>query len=130
MKTFMIASAAFAALTLAPAAAAALPGGNYDFNLPGVDSIPVSVAECGFECITLTTPSGFKVDMTVNRRGDRYEGLATDPHGAMCGKTPVLADVFYSVELDGTGGVVEVKGEPCGPGVSIASLVFALAAAS
>ena len=39
----------------------------------------------------------------------------------------MMADVFYSVKLDGTGGVVEVKGEPCGPGQPIAPLVFALA---
>ena len=38
-----------------------------------------------------------------------------------------MADVFYSVKLDGTGGVVEVKGEPCGPGQPVAPLVFALA---
>ncbi|MET0996706.1 MAG: hypothetical protein ABWY20_22745, partial [Mycobacterium sp.] len=118
-----------AALTLAPAAAAAaaMPAGDYDFNLPGVQSIPVHVEDCGFECIKLTTPSGFKVEMTMNKRGDRYEGVATDPHGAMCNGTPMLADTFYGVDLDGTNGVVEVKGQPCGPGKPIASLIFALA---
>ena len=100
----------------APAAAAALPGGDYDFNLPGLNSIAVHVEDCGFECIKLTTPNKFKVDLHVNRQGTRYEGVATDPHGAMCGGTPMLADVFYSVDIDGTGGVVEVKGQPCGPG--------------
>jgi len=122
-----VTATAIGALILAPAAAAALPGGDYDFNLPGVNSIPVHVEDTGFETIKLTTPSGFKVDMTLNRRGDRYEGVASDPHGAMCGTVPQLADVFYGVGVDGTGGVVEVKGQPCGPGQSIASLIFALA---
>ena len=115
------------ALLLAPAAAAALPGGDYDFNLPGLQPIAVHVEDCGFECITLTTPNKFKVDLHVNRAGTRYEGVATDPHGAMCGQTPMLADVFYSVGIDGTGGVVDVKGQPCGPGQPIAPLIFALA---
>ena len=66
--------------------------------------------------------------MHLNRRGNRYEGMASDPHGAMCGKTPMLADVFYSIDTDGMGGVVEVKGQPCGPGVAIAPLIFNLTA--
>ena len=129
MRTTTILAAALAAgaLIAAPAAAAALPGGNYDFNLPGVQSIPVHVEVTGPETIKLTTPSGFKVTMTMNRAGTRYEGLARDPHGAMCGTTPTLADVFYGVGADGTDGVVEVKGQPCGPGAPIASLTFALA---
>ena len=127
MKTLIAASVAASALILAPAAAAAMPAGQYGFNLPGLDSIPVAVEDCGFECIKLTTPSGFKVEMYVNRRGDRYEGVATDPHGAMCGGKPMLADVFYGVGTDGMNGVVEVTNEPCGPGAPIASLVFALA---
>lgn len=113
----------------APAAAAALPGGDYDFNLPGLNSIAVHVEDCGFECIKLTTPNKFKVDLHVNRQGTRYEGVATDPHGAMCAGKPMLADVFYTVNTDGTGGVVEVKGQPCGPGQPIAPLIFALAPA-
>ena len=128
LKTLILGTAAAAvALVLAPTAAAALPAGDYDFNLPGLDSIPVHVEKCGLECITLTTPSGFKVDLTVNRQGVRYEGVATDPHGAMCAGKPMMADVFYSVGTDGMGGVVEVKGQPCGPGAPIAPLVFALA---
>ena len=127
MKTLIAATVALSALVLAPAAAAALPAGDYDFNLPGIQSIPVHVEETGFESVKLTTPNGFKVDLHVNRQGTRYEGTATDPHGAMCGGTPMLADVFYSVKLDGTGGVVKVKGQPCGPGQGIAPLVFALA---
>ena len=74
----------------------------------------------------MTTPNKFKLDLHVNRRGNRYEGLASDPHGAMCGKTPMLADVFYTVKTDGMSGVVEVKGGPCGPGRPIAPLVFNL----
>jgi hypothetical protein len=132
MKTTLTLAAAvgIGALVLAPAAAAALPGGNYDFNLPGLKSIPVHVEDTGFESMKLTTPDKFKVDLTVNRAGTRYEGVASNPHGAMCMGTPMLADVFYSVKLDGTGGVVEVKGHPCGPGAPIAPLVFALAPAS
>ena len=126
MKTLIAASAAVSALILAPAAAAAMPTGDYDFNLPGLNPISVHVEETGFEAIKLTTPNGFKVDMAVNRRGDRYEGVATDPHGAMCGGKPMLADVFYSVDLDGMSGVVEVKGQPCGPGQPIAPLIFNL----
>ena len=103
-----------------------MPTGDYDFNLPGLQSIPVHVEETGYETIKLTTPNGFKVNLAVNRRGDKYEGLATDPHGAMCGSTPMLADVFYAVDLDGTNGVVEVTGQPCGPGTPIDSLVFGL----
>ena len=38
----------------------------------------------------------------------------------------MLADVFYSVGMDGTGGVVEVKGQPCGAGQPIAPLIFNL----
>jgi hypothetical protein len=129
-KLIIAATAAGAALLLAPAAAAALPGGDYDFNLPGVQSIPVHVEDVGFESIKLTTPDKFKVDLTVNRAGTRYEGVATNPHGAMCNGTPMLADVFYSVGLDGTNGVVEVKGEPCGPGKPVAPLIFALAPTS
>ena len=106
-----------------------MPAGDYDFNLPGLQSIPVHVEETGFETIKLTTPNGFKVDMAVNRRGTRYEGVATDPHGAMCGGKPMLADVFYGVGTDGMNGVVEVKGQPCGPGAPIAPLIFALAKA-
>ena len=34
------------------------------------------------------------------------------------------------VDLDGTNGVVEVKGQPCGPGAPIAPLIFALAPTS
>jgi hypothetical protein len=129
MRNALILSAAAVAgaLILAPAAAAALPAGDYDFNLPGLNSIPVHVKDCGFECITLTTPSGFKLDMHVNREGDKYQGLATDPHGAMCAGKPMLADVFYTVDTDGMNGMVEVKGQPCGPGQPIAPLVFALA---
>ena len=41
----------------------------------------------------------------------------------------MLADVFYGVGTDGMNGVVEVKGQPCGPGAPIAPLVFALAKA-
>ena len=119
-------AAAVGALVLAPAAAAAMPTGDYNFNLPGLKPIPVHVEETGFETIKLTTPNGFKVDMAVNRQGTRYEGVATDPHGAMCQGKPMLADVFYSVGTDGMGGVVEVKGQPCGPGQPIAPLVFAL----
>ncbi len=48
----------------------------------------------------LTTPSGFKLDMHINRRGDRYDGNATDPDGALCGGRPVLAEVFYTVDTD------------------------------
>jgi len=131
MKTLILSTAiAAGALILAPAAAAALPGGDYNFNLPGVQSIPVKIADTGFESIKLTTPDGFKVDMTVNRAGTRYEGVATNPHGAMCNGVPMLADVFYGVNLDGTNGVVEVKGQPCGSGKPIASLMFALAPAT
>ena len=131
-KTLILSTAVAAgALILAPAAAAAaaMPSGDYDFNLPGLESIKVHVEETGFETIKLTTPNGFKVNMAVNRRGDRYEGKATDPHGAMCGGKPMLADVFYSVGIDGMNGVVEVTGQPCGPGAPIARLVFALAKA-
>jgi len=85
------------------------------------------VEDCGFECIKLTAPSGFKVEMYENRWGTRYEGLATDPHGAMCGGRPMLADVFYTVDTAGSNGVVEVKGQPCGPGAPITPLIFALA---
>jgi hypothetical protein len=116
------------ALILAPTASATstLAPGEYDFNLPGLQAIPVHVEECGFECATLTTPNKFKLNLHVNRTGDRYEGVASDPHGAMCGKTPMLADVFYTVKTDGMSGVVEVKSEPCGPGQPIAPLVFNL----
>jgi len=127
MKTTLIAAtAALSALFLAPAAAAALPGGDYNFNLPGVDGIPVHLEDCGFECLTLTAPSGTKVDLHVNRQGTRYEGMSSDPHGAMCGKTPMMADVFYSFRLDGNGGVVSVKGQPCGPNQAVMPLVFNL----
>ena len=128
MKTTLTLAAAFGAgaLILAPAAAAAMPTGDYDFNLPGLNSIPVHVEETGFETIKLTTPNGFKVDMAVNRQGTRYEGVASDPHGAMCGDKPMMADVFYTVDIDGMNGVVEVKGQPCGPGQPIAPLVFNL----
>ena len=69
-KTLILSTAVAAgALILAPAAAAAMPAGDYDFNLPGLQSIPVHVEETGFETIKLTTPNGFKVDMAVNRRG-------------------------------------------------------------
>ena len=64
--------------------------------------------------------------MIVNHRGDRYEGMATDPHGAMCNGQPMLADVYYGVDLNGMNGVVEVMGQPCGPGQPIESLVFGL----
>ena len=79
----------------APAAAAALPGGDYDFNLPGLNSIAVHVEDCGFECIKLTTPNKFKVDLHVNRQGTRYEGVATDPHGAMCGQADAGRRVLH-----------------------------------
>ncbi len=72
------------ALILAPAAAAAMPTGDYDFNLPGLQPIGVHIEETGFETIKLTAPSGSKVEMHVNRAGTRYEGVASDPHGAMC----------------------------------------------
>ena len=128
LKTLILGTAAAAAaLILAPAAAAALPAGDYDFNLPGLNPIAVHIEETGFESIKLTAPSGSNVDMHVNRQGTRYEGVATDPHGAMCAGKPMMADVFYSVDLDGMNGVVEVKGQPCGPGAPIAPLVFALA---
>ena len=39
----------------------------------------------------------------------------------------MLADVFYTVDLDGMNGVVEVKGQPCGPSQPISPLVFAVA---
>ena len=70
MRNTLILGTAIAAgaLILAPAAAAAMPTGDYDFNLPGLNSIPVHVEETGFETIKLTTPNGFKVDMAVNRR--------------------------------------------------------------
>jgi hypothetical protein len=59
--------------------------GDYDFNPPGVQSIPVQRVDCGFECVTLTALIGTRVDLDVNRRGNRYEGLFdADPHGAMC----------------------------------------------
>ena len=38
----------------------------------------------------------------------------------------MMADVFYSVDIDGMNGVVEVKGQPCGPGQPIAPLIFNL----
>jgi hypothetical protein len=127
-KTLMaVALAAIAVCGTAPAAAAALPPGPYSFNLPGLDGIPVEVADCGFECIKLTTPSGFKVDLHVDRRGERYQGLAQDPHGAMCKGVPMFAEVWYSIYTDGTGGTVSVKGEPCGPGERVMPLMFALA---
>jgi hypothetical protein len=129
MRHTLLVSAAVAvgALILAPAAAAAMPSGEYDFNLPGLKPIAVHIEETGFESIKLTAPSGSKVNMTVNRQGTRYEGVASDPHGAMCGTTPMMADVFYTVDLDGMNGIVEVKGQPCGPGRAIAPLIFALA---
>ena len=85
MKTLLLGTAiAAGALILAPAAAAAMPTGDYDFNLPGLQGIPVHIEETGFESIKLTTPNKFKVEMTVNRAGTRYEGVAANPHGAMC----------------------------------------------
>ncbi len=126
-KTLMLGAAVGAgALILAPAAAAAMPAGDYDFNLPGLKAIPVQVEETGFETIKLTAPDGFKVDMTVNRQGTRYTGVAANPHGAMCQGVPMMADVFYGVDLDGMNGVVEVKGQPCGPGKPVAPLIFNL----
>ena len=65
-----------------------MPTGDYDFNLPGLKPISVRIEGTGFETIKLTAPSGSKVDMHVNRQGTRYEGVTSDPHGAMCGTTP------------------------------------------
>jgi hypothetical protein len=116
------------ALVLAPAAAAALPAGDYGFTVPGGNPIVVQVADCGFECITLTTPAGFTMDLHVNRRGDRYEGKGVNSLGAICafdGK-PHPASVFYTVKTDGTAGVTEVTGQPCGPGAAVAPLQFTL----
>ncbi len=124
MRTFIIATAA--AVVMAAPASAAIPAGDYQFNLPGINPLPVHVDDCGHECLTLTTPSGFRLDLTVNRKGTRYEGTASDPHGALCGDTPVLADVFYSVDLNGMRGVVETVGSPCGPGTPVRPLVFTL----
>ena len=56
-----------------------MPTGDYDFNLPGLQGIPVHIEETGFESIKLTTPDKFKVEMTVNRAGTRYEGVAANP---------------------------------------------------
>jgi hypothetical protein len=129
MRNTLILGTAIAAgaLILAPAAAAAMPTGDYNFNLPGLQPIGVHIKETGFETIKLTAPSGSKVEMHVNRAGTRYEGVASDPHGAMCdGGIPMMADVFYGVDLDGMNGIVEVKGQPCGPGVAIAPLIFNL----
>jgi len=128
MKPLILGAAiAAGALLLAPAAAA-MPTGDYDFNLPGLKPISVRIEGTGFETIKLTAPNGSKVDMHVNRQGTRYEGVSSDPHGAMCGTTPMLADVFYSVGIDGMGGIVEVKGQPCGGGEPVAPLIFNLTA--
>jgi hypothetical protein len=129
MKMLILGTAfAAGALILAPEAAASIPTGDYDFNLPRLQPISVHIEQTGAETVKLTAPSGSKVEMHLNRRGNRYEGMASDPHGAMCGKTPMLADVFYSIDTDGMGGIVEVKGQPCGPGVAIAPLIFNLTA--
>ncbi len=124
MRPFIIATAG--ALLLAAPASASIPNGDYEFNLPGIDPLPVNVEACGLECLTLSTPSGFRLDLMVNHRGTRYEGLTSDPGGALCGDTPTAADVFYSVDLNGLGGVVEVIGSPCGPGNTVAPLAFNL----
>lgn len=130
MKKWIAASAVLGALALAPPAlaAAALPPGDYNFNLPGLEGIPVHLADCGFECLTLTAPSGTNVDLHVTRRGDRYEGMVSDPHGAMCHGRPMMADVFYTIKMDGNYGVVQTKGEPCGPSEIVMPLVFNLTA--
>ena len=126
--TLGAAAAGVGALILAPAAAAALPAGAYGFTTPGGNPKVVQIEDCGFECVKLTTPVGFKLDMTVNRRGDRYEGKAVDANGVVCAFDAKAhpASVFYTVNLDGTNGLAGVLGEPCGPGLAIVPLQFTL----
>jgi hypothetical protein len=121
-------AAAVLAVSLSPVSSASLPPGDYNFTVLGSEPIPpVHVVECGFECITLTSDSGFKVDLTVNRRGDRYEGRIVSPAGVVCDdKKAHRAETSYTVNVDGTEGRVEVIGQPCQEGVPVVPLVFSL----
>jgi hypothetical protein len=100
--------------------------GDYNFTVLGSETIPpVHVTECGPDCITIAADSGFKIDL--NRQGDKFVGRTTNAAGAVCAdnKKSIKADSVYTVDVDGTDGLVKVEGQPCGDG-EVVPLAFTL----
>lgn len=99
-----------------------LAPGSYLFDVLGSGTLPVSVEATGPESITLVRPANetnleeFRV--TLNRQGDTYVGEIDNPAGVVCksDKQSHPAQTKYTMRADGSDGLVEVLGEPCGPG--------------
>jgi hypothetical protein len=116
----------------APPMGPALTPGPYHFNIKGGSVLPVTLDACGPDCFILVAPpsqanrAGFRQEMRLN--GTRYAGQSHSEKAIVCAsdRQPRAAENRYSVNLDGTDGLVEVLGQPCGPGAPNVPLAFSL----
>jgi hypothetical protein len=116
----------------APPMGPALTPGAYNFNITGGSVLPVTLEACGPDCFILiappsaANPAGFRQELRLT--GTRYTGQSHSEKGIVCAsdRQPRAAESRYSVNLDGTDGLVEVLGQPCGPGPPNVPLAFSL----
>ena len=109
-----------------------LAPGNYLFDVVGGLPSPVIIEATGSEAVTMirpineNNPDEFRV--TLNRKGNTYTGEVNNPVGVVCQSDgqPHPAQNKYTMQADGSDGLVEVLGEPCGPGVPNVPLKFDL----
>ena len=109
-----------------------LAPGMYNFVILGGNTMPVALQPCGDGCLALdqgpseANPNGFRQEIKLV--GARYTGQTMSERGIVCisdGK-PRAAETRYSVNSDGTDGLVEVLGQPCGPDAPNVPLAFNL----
>jgi hypothetical protein len=116
----------------APPMGPALTPGAYNFNITGGSVLPVTLDACGPDCFVLVAPpsqanpAGFRQEMRLT--GTRYAGQSHSEKAVVCTSDhqPRAAESRYSLNLDGTHGLVEVLGQPCGPWAPNAPLAFSL----
>ena len=103
----------------------------YNFVILGGNTMPVALQPCGTAAwLSIGTseanPNGFRQEIKLV--GARYTGQTMSERGIVCisdGK-PRAAETRYSVNSDGTDGLVEVLGQPCGPDAPNVPLAFNL----
>ena len=69
-----------------------------------------------------------RVPQEIRLAGTRYTGQSMSERGIVCvsDSQAHAAETSYSVDSDGTDGLVEVLGQPCGPGAPNVPLAFNL----
>src|ERR1700754_3622110 len=119
-------------IAVSPKMGAVLAPGMYNFVIKGGGTMPVALQPCGDGCLALdqgpseAVPNGFHQE--VKLVGTRYEGQTMSQRGIVCASDNKArpAETKYSINSDGTDGLVEVLGQPCGPGAQNVPLAFTL----